>query len=51
MFITLLITFFVVVLVLYFISVSPVGGRGRKIARTAVIAIGVAAALKNLQIF
>ncbi len=51
MLITLLITFFVVVLVLYFISVAPFGGRGKKIARTAVIVIGVAAALRNFQIF
>jgi hypothetical protein len=51
MLITLLITFFVVVLVLYFISVAPLGGRGKKVARTAVIVIGVVAALKYFPVF
>jgi hypothetical protein len=40
-----LIALSVVVLVLYSISVAPLGGRGKKIARAAVIVIGAVAAL------
>ncbi|MGN6410645.1 MAG: Thivi_2564 family membrane protein [Nitrobacter sp.] len=51
MLISVLITFFVVVLVLYFISVAPLDVRGKQIARVAVIVLGVASALKYLPIF
>jgi hypothetical protein len=51
MLISVLIVFFVVALVLYFISVAPLDGRGKRIASIATIVIGVASALKYLLVF
>ena len=51
MLISILITFLVVVLVLYFISLAPLDGRGKQIARAVVIVIGIASALKFLPVF
>jgi hypothetical protein len=51
MLISVLITFFIVVLVLYFISVAPLDLRGKQIASVTVIVLGVASALKYLPIF
>jgi hypothetical protein len=51
MLISVLITFFVVVLVLYFISVAPLDVRGKQIARVAVIVLGVVSVLRYLPIF
>jgi hypothetical protein len=51
MLISVLITFFIVVLVLYFISVAPLDVRGKQIASVAVIVLGVVSALKYLPIF
>jgi hypothetical protein len=50
MLINILITFFVVVLVLYFINLVPLERRGKQIARVAVIVIGVASALRFLPV-
>ncbi|GEC16895.1 hypothetical protein [Nitrobacter winogradskyi] len=51
MLISVLITFFIVVLVLYFISVAPLDIRGKQIARVAAIVIGVASALRFVPMF
>jgi hypothetical protein len=48
MFISVLITFFFVVLVLYFINLTPLNSRAKQIARTLVIVIGIVSALKYL---
>ncbi|HEU4805907.1 MAG TPA: Thivi_2564 family membrane protein [Nitrobacter sp.] len=50
MLINILITFFVVVLVLYFINLVPLERRGKQIVRVAVIVIGVASALRFLPV-
>ncbi|ABE64295.1 conserved hypothetical protein [Nitrobacter hamburgensis X14] len=51
MLISVLITFLVVVLVLYFINLTPLDVRGKQIASIAAIVIGVASALKFLPVF
>ena len=51
MLISVLITFLVVVLVLYFISVAPLDGSGKRIAQVETIVIGVASALKYLLVY
>jgi hypothetical protein len=51
MLISLLITLFVGILVLYFISLVPLGGRGKQIARAVVIVLGIVSALKFLPVF
>ncbi|MEZ5765481.1 MAG: Thivi_2564 family membrane protein [Xanthobacteraceae bacterium] len=47
----ILITFLVVVLVLYLINMLPLDGRAKQIARIIVIIIGVISLLKYLAVF
>jgi hypothetical protein len=49
--ISILITFLVVVLVLYLIGMLPIDGRAKQIARIVVIVIGVISLLRYLAIF
>ena len=51
MLINILITFLVVVLVLYLINLLPLDGRAKQIARVVVIVIGVISLLKYLAVF
>jgi hypothetical protein len=46
-----LVTFLVVILVLYLINMLPIDGRARQIARVIVIIIGVVSLLKYLTVF
>jgi hypothetical protein len=47
----ILITFLVIILVLYLINMLPLGGRAKQIARVVVIVIGVISLLKMLAVF
>ncbi|MBX9463230.1 MAG: Thivi_2564 family membrane protein [Neoaquamicrobium sediminum] len=49
--ISLLITFLVIVLVLYLIGMLPIDGRAKQIARIVVIIIGVVSLLRYLAVF
>ncbi len=49
--ISILITFLVIVLVLYLINMLPIDGRAKQIARIVVIIIGVLALLKYIAVF
>ena len=46
-----LITFVVVILVLYLINLLPMDGRAKQIARVVVIIIGIVSLLKYLAVF
>ena len=46
-----LVTFLVVILVLYLINMLPVDGRAKQIARVIVIIIGIVSLLKYLAVF
>ncbi|HEY0568954.1 MAG TPA: Thivi_2564 family membrane protein [Xanthobacteraceae bacterium] len=46
-----LVTFLVIVLVLYLIGMLPIDGRAKQIARVIVIIIGVISLLRYLAIF
>ena len=46
-----LITFLVVILILYLINLLPLDGRAKQIARVVVIVIGVISLLKYVSIF
>ena len=46
-----LVTFLVVILVLYLISMLPMDGRAKQIARVVVIIIGIVSLLKYLAVF
>ena len=46
-----LITFLVVILVLYLINMLPIDGRAKQIVRVIVIIIGVLSLLKYLAVF
>jgi hypothetical protein len=46
-----LITFLVVILVLYLINLLPLDGRAKQIARVVVIILGVISLLKYLAVF
>jgi hypothetical protein len=46
-----LITFLVVILVLYLVNMLPIDGRARQIVRVIVIIIGVISLLKYLAVF
>ncbi len=46
-----LITFLVVVLILYLINLLPIDGRARQIARVVVIILGVISLLKYIAVF
>jgi hypothetical protein len=47
----ILITFLVIVLVLYLINMLPLDGRAKQIARVVVIVIGIISMLKYLAVF
>lgn len=49
--ISILITFLVVVLVLYLINMLPIDGRAKQIVRAIVIIIGIISLLKYLAVF
>ena len=49
--ISALITFVVVILVLYLVNLLPIDGRAKQIARIIVIIIGVLSLLKYLAIY
>jgi hypothetical protein len=49
--ISILITFLVVVLVLYLINMLPIDGRAKQIVRVIVIIIGIISLLKYLAVF
>ena len=49
--ISILITFLVIVLVLYLINMLPIDGRAKQIARIIVIVIGVLSLLKYLGVW
>ena len=46
-----LITFVVVILVLYLVNLLPLDGRAKQIVRVIVIIIGIVSLLKSLAIF
>ena len=49
--ISILITFLVIILVLYLIGMLPIDGRAKQIARIVVIVIGVVSLLRYLAVF
>lgn len=49
--ISILITFLVVILILYLINMLPIDGRAKQIARIIVIIIGVLSLLKYLAVY
>lgn len=49
--ISVLVTFLVVMLVLYLIGMLPIDGRAKQIARIVVIIIGVVSLLRYLAVF
>ena len=51
MLISALITFIVVILILYLINMLPLDGRAKQICRVIVIVIGVISLLKLLAVF
>jgi hypothetical protein len=51
MIIGVLVTFLVVILVLYLINMLPLDGRAKQIARVVVIIIGILSLLKYLTVF
>lgn len=51
MLIGVLVTFLVIILVLYLINMLPIDGRAKQIARVIVIIIGVVSLLKYLAVF
>ncbi len=50
MLVGVLITFLVVILVLYLINLLPIDGRAKQIARVIVIVIGIISLLRSLQV-
>ena len=51
MLISALITFLVVILILYLINMLPIDGRAKQIARVVVIVLGVISLLKLIAVF
>jgi len=49
--ISILITFVVIILVLYLVNLLPLDGRAKQIVRVIVIIIGIASLLKYLAIY
>jgi len=47
----ILITFLVIILVLYLVNMLPIDGRARQIVRVIVIVIGIVSLLKYLAVF
>ena len=51
MLIGVLVTFLVVILILYLINLLPIDGRAKQIARVVVIILGVISLLKYIAVF
>ena len=51
MLISALVTFLVVILILYLINLLPLDGRAKQIARVVVIILGVISLLKYIAVF
>jgi hypothetical protein len=51
MLISALVTFLVVILILYLINLLPLDGRAKQIARVVVIVLGVISLLKFIAVF
>jgi hypothetical protein len=51
MLVSVLITFLVIILVLYLINMLPIDGRAKQIVRVVVIVLGVISMLKYLAVF
>jgi hypothetical protein len=51
MLVSILITFLVVILILYLINLLPVDGRAKQIAQVIVIVIGIISLLKYIAVF
>jgi len=51
MLVSALITFLVVILILYLINLLPINGRAKQIARVVVIVLGVISLLKYITVF
>jgi hypothetical protein len=51
MLISALVTFLVVILILYLINLLPLDGRAKQIARVVVIVLGVVSLLKYIAVF
>ena len=51
MLIGILVTFLVVILVLYLVNMLPIDGRAKQIVRVIVIIIGIVSLLKSLAVF
>ncbi|MBN8967813.1 MAG: hypothetical protein J0G28_12655 [Afipia sp.] len=49
--ISILITFVVIILVLYLVNILPIEGRAKQIIRIVVIIIGILSLLKYLAVF
>jgi hypothetical protein len=49
--ISILITFLVIVLILYLVNMLPIDGRAKQIVRIIVIVIGIISMLKYLAVF
>lgn len=49
--ISVLITFLVIILILYLVNLLPIDGRAKQIVRVVVIIIGILSLLKYLAIF
>ena len=47
----ILITFLVIILVLYLVNMLPIDGRAKQIARVVVIILGVISLLKYIAVF
>jgi hypothetical protein len=50
MLVSVLVTFLVVILILYLINLLPIDGRARQIARVVVIILGVISLLKYIAV-
>ena len=51
MLISVLITFVVIILVLYLVNLLPIDGRAKQIVRVVVIILGIISLLKYLAVF
>ena len=49
--ISILVTFLVIILILYLVNMLPIDGRAKQIVRIIVIVIGVISMLKYINIF
>ena len=49
--ISILVTFLVIILILYLINMLPIDGRAKQIVRIIVIVIGVLSLLKYINVF